>query len=86
MKKYHLDFSNSAASEFKKLPKELQLRISYKIESLKETPFPSGVQKIMGAEDTYRIRIGDYRVVYFIKGDFIEIMRVKHRKEVYRKL
>jgi mRNA interferase RelE/StbE len=53
---------------------------------LSNEPFPHGVKKLVGSEFSYRIRIGDYRVVYevFESRLIIEIIRVRHRKDVYR--
>ncbi|MEI6862024.1 MAG: type II toxin-antitoxin system RelE/ParE family toxin [Verrucomicrobiota bacterium] len=49
-------------------------------------PFPHGSQKLAGSEHTYRIRIGDYRVIYEVLTELrrVEIQRVRHRKDVYR--
>ena len=62
-------------------------RIVTTVELLAEEPFPHGSEKLAGAEHTYRIRVGDYRVVYevFVPSKIVEIQRVRHRKDVYRK-
>lgn len=56
------------------------------VQSLSEDPRPSGVRKLKGAERSYRIRSGDYRIVYEIQDDalIVVIVRVRHRKDVYR--
>ena len=56
------------------------------VEELSENPLPVGSQKLQGSEHTYRIRIGDYRVVYEVlaASKKIEIQRIRHRKDVYR--
>ncbi len=56
------------------------------VSDLANDPFPHGVKKLVGSELSYRIRIGDYRVVYevFENKLIIEIVRVRHRKDVYR--
>lgn len=56
------------------------------VETLAETPFPFGSQKLAGSEHTYRIRVGDYRVLYEVLtgAKTVEIQRVRHRKDVYR--
>ena len=53
--------------------------------SVSANPFPQGVEKLSGAEHSYRIRLGDYRVVYnvFREWKLVEIQRVRHRKDVY---
>jgi mRNA interferase RelE/StbE len=52
-----------------------------------DEPFPNGSEKLAGVEHTHRIRVGDYRVVYevFAQSKIVEIQRVRHRKDVYRK-
>jgi mRNA interferase RelE/StbE len=53
---------------------------------LAENPFPPGCRKLQGSRDAYRIRVGDYRVVYEVATGrlLVEIVRVRHRKDVYR--
>jgi len=53
---------------------------------LAENPFPHGVGKLSGSEHAYRVRLGDYRIVYEVvtESKLIEIQRVRHRKDVYR--
>jgi mRNA interferase RelE/StbE len=61
-------------------------RIAVKIRQIAETPRPDGVVKLKGADNEYRIRIGDYRVRYEIndKELIILLLQCKHRKDVYR--
>jgi mRNA interferase RelE/StbE len=68
------------------LDRQFQQRIQSKIESLAENPLPSGVKKFQGATDHWRIRVGDYRVIYRIDSQriVVTIVRVAHRREVYR--
>lgn len=77
--------SRSAEKEILSLEKNLALRIGQKIAALGKNPFPPGSEKLAGNKG-YRIRIGDYRVVYLInkKLKIITIVKVKHRREVYR--
>ena len=71
---------------FKKNPHPLFEKIILRIKDLKNNPRPINCRKIVGSKSDYRIRIEDYRVIYEIvdKEKKIRIMRVKHRKEVYR--
>jgi mRNA interferase RelE/StbE len=85
MGSYSVEWKRSAAKELKDLPRDVVLRVLSKVEGLSEDPYPSGVKKLVGAEHTYRVRVGDYRIVYSIWSSklLIEIVRVGHRKEVY---
>ena len=83
---YEVKFSNSAKKQFRKLPLDVQERIQTKINDLAVKPRPNGVKKLKGEENSYRIRVDDYRVVYEIKDDvlIVTVVRVKHRSEVYK--
>ncbi len=85
-KKYKLEYTNSALKEFKALDLAIQKRIGERILTLLDDPFPSGVRKMQGLENHFRIRIGDYRVIYRIDVDrvVIVIVRIGHRRDVYR--
>ncbi len=69
------------------LPNPVCDRIAIKIQQLAENPRPDGVVKLKGADNEYRIRIGDYRVRYEIRDAalIIVLLQCKHRKEIYRK-
>jgi len=62
-------------------------RIVTEVEKLVEQPLPHGSEKLTGSDHTYRIRVGDYRVVYELLRDakIVDIQRVRHRKDVYRR-
>ena len=85
---YNLKWKRSASKELRKLPKPWLIKIISVTEALRETPFPKGYKKIMGTEHTYRIRVGDYRVVYSIESDelVIDVIRVGHRQNIYKNL
>ena len=86
MESYDLRWRASTKKDLKKLPKEEVARIVAAALNLASDPFPPGVAKLSGSERTYRIRIGDYRIVYEVSTDErrIEIERVRHRKDAYR--
>jgi len=83
---YSIEITSSALKSLGSLPREVQVRIRRAIDRLAEKPFPANIKKMEGEEHTYRLRIGDYRVVYEIHGRrlVILILRVGHRKDVYR--
>ena len=62
-------------------------RIDAAILALEEDPRPRGVEKLSGGTDEYRVRAGDYRVVYAVndRERLVEVLRVAHRREVYRR-
>ncbi|KIC72293.1 Addiction module toxin, RelE/StbE family [Neochlamydia sp. EPS4] len=85
--KYEVEISESAEKFLEKVPKKDRLRILEKIDTLVDDPMPSGSIKLHGQKTLlYRIRSGDYRVVYSIKKDVLNILVVEigHRREVYR--
>ena len=56
------------------------------IEDLADDPMPVGCKKLVGSEHTYRIRVGDYRIVYDIQNANLTVfvIRIRHRRDVYR--
>ena len=86
MASYQIDWKSSARKELRKLPSDMIQKIMAEVESLVENPFPPDCRKLTGSEQTWRIRIGNYRVIYNVLSAvlIIEIVRVAHRKDVYR--
>ena len=82
---YHVVLKRSAEKELNRLHGELFERIQRKLLSLADNPRPVGIQKLQG-EDTYRLRVGDYRILCLIDDTAkrIEIISVAHRREAYR--
>ncbi|MDI6770265.1 MAG: type II toxin-antitoxin system RelE/ParE family toxin [Anaerolineales bacterium] len=87
MASYQIELKFSALKELEKLPRQVLPRAIAAIKRLAENPYPPGVKKLAGFERTYRVRVGDYRIMYEIYEDrlIIEIIRVKHRRDVYRR-
>ena len=85
MATYRIEWKSSALHELKRLDRQVVPRIVGAVETLASDPFPSGIKKLHGGERTYRLRVGDYRVIYEVFSDYlvIEIARVRHRKDVY---
>lgn len=88
MASYRIVFKPSVEKDLRALPKSVVARILERIESLKDDPLPRQSIKLAGAEQLYRIRIGDYRIVYGVdnKARQITVHYARHRREVYRKL
>lgn len=86
MSEYRIMFIRSARKELANLDKSTVSRILSKVESLAQQPHPRGSRKPEGANDLWRIRIGDYRVIYRILDQeiVIEIVGVRHRRDAYR--
>jgi len=75
----------SAVKELEAVPKEDRRRIASRIEGLSADPRPPGCEKLSG-EDKYRVRQGDYRVIYLVSDERHEVtvFKIDHRREIYR--
>ncbi len=85
---YKIEIKKSVQKDVKKLP-EIEIRkITSSILKLKDNPFPVNCKKIQPSESLYRIRVGDYRVIYEVlaKEKKIMVHYIRHRKDVYRNL
>lgn len=85
MAKYRITIKKSAAKELADIPKKDLLKVIKRIQLLCENPRPIGSQKL-SARQQYRVRQGDYRIVYSIKDKelLVDIVKIGHRREVYR--
>jgi mRNA interferase RelE/StbE len=86
MDDYTIVFARSAREELEDLPESVALRVLARIETLAEEPRPRGCCKLTGSANLWRIRVGDYRVLYAIDdpGRLVDIIAVRHRKDAYR--
>jgi len=84
---YEVHLERAAENDLKRLTTSTFHRIIPQIRALAENPRPLGCRKLTGSKNDWRIRIGDYRVLYEIdeKAKAVRIMRVRHRREVYRR-
>ncbi|MBN1556207.1 MAG: type II toxin-antitoxin system RelE/ParE family toxin [Phycisphaerae bacterium] len=85
---YRIRIKPQAEKALGKIPNPHRRRIAKAIDSLARTPRPSGCTKIVGAENAYRIRVGDYRIVYEIEDNvlIVYVIRIAHRRDIYRNL
>ena len=83
---YQIEWKKSALRELKRLDRQVVPRIIAAVESLATHPLHDGVRKLQGSQQTYRLRVGTYRVIYELYESrlLVEIVRVRHRKDAYR--
>lgn len=83
---YQVTVTPKAQRIIAKLPIDLRRRIANRIAALADDPRPPGSTKLSG-EDSYRIRVGDYRIIYTIQDDrlIVLIIDVGHRRDIYRR-
>ena len=86
MEPFEIQWRNSIKKDLRSLPRQEVARVVSAVGELADKPLPHRSQKLSGSERTYRIRVGDYRVIYevFPESRIIEVQRVRHRKDVYR--
>ncbi|MBI4211316.1 MAG: type II toxin-antitoxin system RelE/ParE family toxin [Deltaproteobacteria bacterium] len=86
MANYKIEVSKSAEKVLFQLPKEITSKIMLALQNLSLHPFPVGCRKLSGEENTFRIRVGKYRILYEIhqKEILIRVLKIGHRKDVYR--
>jgi mRNA interferase RelE/StbE len=82
---YNVALTSSAERELKRLSGRLIAHIALRLEKLASNPRPPGCKKLKGGDKEWRIRVGDYRVVYTIDdaNSLVEVTRIRHRSEVY---
>lgn len=82
---YEITFARSARRELESLPRPVAERVLRRITMLSANPRPRGCRKLQGGEDLWRIRVGDYRVVYSVDDDLqaVDIAVVRHRSDAY---
>lgn len=86
MESYRIVIKKSAAKEIEKIEKKDRIRIVEKIRSLVSDPHPAGSKKLSGQEK-YKIRQGNYRILYQILNEelVIYVVKVGHRSDIYKK-
>lgn len=88
MANYRIEISSTAEKALKKIPKKDLIKIVESIQILAINPFPEGCRKLAGEEGTYRIRQGDFRIIYEVEGTKLKVLVLKigHRKDIYRNI
>lgn len=83
---YRVIVEHSAEKDLKRLSPEIRARVTPPIIALATNPRPAGCRKLAGSKHDWRIRVGDYRVIYEIADEIriVRVNRVRHRREVYR--
>ena len=88
MASYEIRFKTAARKDLRRVPAKTLSRIVEAIKELGSNPFPSDAVKLVDADRLYRIRVGDYRVIYEVETEprTVVVHHVRHRSEVYRSL
>ncbi len=83
---YRVELGRTAEREFLRLDKSIRERIAPRLRALEANPHPPGSLKLAGEENAYRIRVGDWRIIYEIRDKLLLVLvvRIAHRREVYR--
>lgn len=83
---YKIEVTSAARRALKKLDEDTARRIGAVIDSLAKAPRPVGAKKLRAEDDLYRVRVGDYRVIYQIRDKVLVVVIVDlgHRRDVYK--
>lgn len=87
MASYTIEWRRSTKKDLRKIPPSEVRKIIDQVGLLGENPYPPGTTKLSGSENAFRIRVGDYRILYEVFEEvlIVEVIRVAHRKDVYRR-
>ncbi len=85
---YSLIISNKAVKQSSKIPKPIKEKVDERIKKLSDNPFPPDCEKLKSSKSSYRIRQGEYRIIYTVDEINIRVLvsAIGHRKDVYRDL
>lgn len=85
---YRVEFSETARRQIRRLGVGVRSRIERKLQTLADDPRPRGTVKMAGTDLAFRLRVGDYRVIYEIEDDILLVLviRVAHRRDIYRNI
>jgi len=79
---YNIEWKEHALQNLEKLENSIAKRIIKKVEELSKNPFSQDIKRLKGG-NYFRLRVGDYRIIFFIEQDRIQIFKVGHRKNIY---
>ncbi|WP_353508807.1 type II toxin-antitoxin system RelE/ParE family toxin [Intrasporangium sp.] len=84
---YRIELSPGAARQLRKLDGDARRRVQAAVELLGQDPRPAGAKKLVGGEGEWRVRTGDYRIVYEVNDGvlLVLVLSVGHRREIYRR-
>ena len=87
-RRYRLEFAPAAERDLRALAEDVRRSLRPRIDALAENPRPHGVETLEGEKGLHRVRVGDYRIIYQIRDDALVVLvvRIGHRRDVYRKL
>jgi mRNA interferase RelE/StbE len=82
---YELHLARSARKELEALPDAVLVRVARELDALPANPRPRGCKKLRGAGDLWRVRVGDYRIIYHVddREQLIEVRAIRDRKDAY---
>ncbi|HEX2295491.1 MAG TPA: type II toxin-antitoxin system RelE/ParE family toxin [Actinomycetota bacterium] len=88
MAEYQVELTHKAVKQFLELGATVQERIRARIDALADDPRPHRCEKLEGMKSSYRIRVGDYRIVYAVSDELrtVEVVRIANRRDVYKRL
>ena len=81
---YNIEWKEHPLRELERLDGSMARRILKKVEELSENPFSKDIKKLKGSDD-FRLRVGDYRIIFAIEQNTIQILKVGHRKNIYER-
>jgi mRNA interferase RelE/StbE len=84
---YRIELRPAAFRDLSKLGNPWRRKLAQKVDALATEPLPSGVEKLKGRDNRYRLRLGDYRIIYEVHDQvlLVLVIRIGHRREVYRR-
>jgi mRNA interferase RelE/StbE len=81
---YNIEWKEHALQDIEKLESSIARRIIKKVDELSENPFSKEIKRLKGSND-FRLRVGDYRVIFSIERNVIQILKIGHRKNIYER-